>query len=80
MNIASTLEMIELGLPDGSLIDELIVLTSQSLGQLEIQEHFNIIKEIGRGKYGKVLLVTHRFKGNLHLLDIISNHNNVCRE
>lgn len=55
--------MIELDLDGGSLIDELIELTAQSLGQLEIQEHFNIVKEIGRGKYGKVLLVTHRFRG-----------------
>lgn len=57
-------KMIELGLVDGNLIDELMELTAQSLADLEIQEHFNIIKEIGRGKYGKVLLVTHRFKGN----------------
>lgn len=56
-------KMIELGLADGSLIDELMELTAQSLGHLEIQEHFNIVKEIGRGKYGKVLLVTHRFRG-----------------
>uniref|UniRef100_A0A3Q2GHM0 Si:dkey-8e10.3 n=1 Tax=Cyprinodon variegatus TaxID=28743 RepID=A0A3Q2GHM0_CYPVA len=51
--------MIELGLADESLIDELMELTAQSIGELEIQEHFNIVKEIGRGKYGKVLLVTH---------------------
>lgn len=55
--------MIELGLADGSLIDELMELTAQSIGHLEIQEHFNVIKEIGRGKYGKVLLVTHRNRG-----------------
>lgn len=55
--------MIELGLADGSLIDELMELTAQSLSHLEIHEHFNILKEIGRGKYGKVLLVTHRFRG-----------------
>lgn len=55
--------MIELGMPAGSLIDELMELTAQSLSHLEIKEHFNIIKEIGRGKYGKVLLVTHRFRG-----------------
>ncbi len=57
--------MIELGsVKEGSsLIDELMELTSQSLCQLEIKEHFNIIKEIGRGKYGRVLLVTHRCKG-----------------
>ncbi|XP_049921274.1 serine/threonine-protein kinase SBK1 [Epinephelus moara] len=63
--------MIELGLPDGSLIDELMELTAQSLSQLEIQEHFNIIKEIGRGKYGKVLLVTHRFRGTPMALKVM---------
>jgi len=59
--------MIELGSVEegSSLIDELMKLTSQSLCQLEIKEHFNIIKEIGRGKYGHVLLVTHRCKGTL---------------
>lgn len=62
--------MIELGLADGSLIDELMELTAQSLGQLEIQEHFNVIKEIGRGKYGKVLLVTHRFRGTMAKLKL----------
>ncbi|XP_033943672.1 serine/threonine-protein kinase SBK1 [Pseudochaenichthys georgianus] len=63
--------MIELGLADGSLIDELMELTAQSLSQREIQEHFNIVKEIGRGKYGKVLLVTHRFRGTPMALKVI---------
>ncbi|XP_044068158.1 serine/threonine-protein kinase SBK1 isoform X1 [Siniperca chuatsi] len=63
--------MIELGLADGSLIDELMELTAQSLSHLEIQEHFNIIKEIGRGKYGKVLLVTHRFRGTPMALKVM---------
>ncbi|XP_069025264.1 serine/threonine-protein kinase SBK1 isoform X1 [Embiotoca jacksoni] len=63
--------MIELGLADGSLIDELMELTAQSLSHREIQEHFNIIKEIGRGKYGKVLLVTHRFRGTPMALKVM---------
>lgn len=62
------LQMTALGLTDGSFIDELIEITAQSLAQLEIREHFNIIKEIGRGKYGKVLLVTHCFKGNYTII------------
>lgn len=69
------LKMIELGLPDGSLIDELMELTAQSLSHLEIQEHFNIIKEIGRGKYGKVLLVTHRFRGMTALFLLKAEYN-----
>uniref|UniRef100_A0A3P8Y4C7 Protein kinase domain-containing protein n=1 Tax=Esox lucius TaxID=8010 RepID=A0A3P8Y4C7_ESOLU len=57
--------------PDGSLIDELMELTAQSLSHLEIKEHFNIIKEIGRGKYGKVLLVTHRCRGTPMALKVM---------
>ncbi|KAJ8395093.1 hypothetical protein AAFF_G00035490 [Aldrovandia affinis] len=56
---------------DGSLIDELIELTAQSLKYLEINEHFNVIKEIGRGKYGKVLLVTHRCRGTPMALKVM---------
>ncbi|KAL1021170.1 hypothetical protein UPYG_G00009720 [Umbra pygmaea] len=63
--------MIELGLADGNLIDELMELTAQSLSHLEIKEHFNIIKEIGRGKYGKVLLVTHRCRGTPMALKVM---------
>lgn len=69
------LKMIELGLPDGNLIDELMELTAQSLSHLEIQEHFNVIKEIGRGKYGKVLLVTHRFRGMTALILLKEEYN-----
>ncbi|XP_061591074.1 serine/threonine-protein kinase SBK1 [Cololabis saira] len=63
--------MIELGLADGSLIDELMELTAQSIGQLEIHDNFNVVKEIGRGKYGKVLLVTHRFRGTPMALKVM---------
>ncbi|KAG7256755.1 hypothetical protein CRUP_009768 [Coryphaenoides rupestris] len=64
--------MIELGRVDGgSPIDELMELTAQSLSQLEISEHFNVIKEIGRGKYGKVLLVTHRRRGTPMALKVM---------
>ncbi|XP_072223068.1 serine/threonine-protein kinase SBK1 [Leuresthes tenuis] len=63
--------MIELDLAEGSLIDELMELTAQSINNLEIQERFNIIKEIGRGKYGKVLLVTHRFRGTPMALKVM---------
>ncbi|KAJ8371285.1 hypothetical protein SKAU_G00113130 [Synaphobranchus kaupii] len=61
----------EVRMADGSLIDELIELTAQSLSFLEIEEHFNIIKEIGRGKYGKVLLVTHLRRGTPMALKVM---------
>ncbi|XP_074789751.1 LOW QUALITY PROTEIN: serine/threonine-protein kinase SBK1 [Denticeps clupeoides] len=63
--------MIELGPAEGSMTDELMELMSQSLSRLEIKEHFNVIKEIGRGKYGKVLLVTHRCRGTPMALKVM---------
>ncbi|XP_006625466.3 serine/threonine-protein kinase SBK1 isoform X1 [Lepisosteus oculatus] len=56
---------------NGDLIEELMELTAQSLSTLEIAEHFNIIKEIGRGKYGRVLLVTHRCRGTPMALKVM---------
>ncbi|XP_035237966.1 serine/threonine-protein kinase SBK1 [Anguilla anguilla] len=56
---------------DGCLIDELIELTAQSLSYLEIKEHFNVIKEIGKGKYGTVLFVTHRCRGTPMALKVM---------
>ncbi|XP_066501000.1 serine/threonine-protein kinase SBK1 [Hoplias malabaricus] len=54
-----------------SPIEELMELTAQSLCQLDIKEHFNVIKEIGRGKYGRVLLVTHRCRGTPMALKVL---------
>ncbi|KAK2841355.1 hypothetical protein Q7C36_012934 [Tachysurus vachellii] len=65
--------MIELGPTEdgGSYVEELMELTAQSLSHLEIKEHFNVIKEIGRGKYGRVLLVTHRCRGTPMALKVL---------
>ncbi|XP_072295671.1 serine/threonine-protein kinase SBK1 [Eucyclogobius newberryi] len=46
-------------------------LTAQSLVDLEIQDRFDVIKEIGRGKYGRVLLVTHRCRGTPMALKVM---------
>uniref|UniRef100_A0A3B3ZNE0 Protein kinase domain-containing protein n=1 Tax=Periophthalmus magnuspinnatus TaxID=409849 RepID=A0A3B3ZNE0_9GOBI len=58
-------------LEDSSPVDELMELTAQSLVDLEIQDRFNVIKEIGRGKYGRVLLVTHRCRGTPMALKVM---------
>uniref|UniRef100_A0A8C4SJ64 Si:dkey-8e10.3 n=1 Tax=Erpetoichthys calabaricus TaxID=27687 RepID=A0A8C4SJ64_ERPCA len=63
--------MSQLDTASGDLIEELMQLTAQSLSRLEIREHFNVIKEIGRGKYGKVLLVIHKFRGTPMALKVM---------
>ncbi|XP_028819589.1 serine/threonine-protein kinase SBK1 [Denticeps clupeoides] len=45
------------------LLDELCHLTVQSLGPLEVSEHFQVIKTLGEGSYGKVMLAVHKKKG-----------------
>lgn len=38
-------------------------LTAQSLPHLELQEHYTVLKELGSGTYGNVLLVEHQERG-----------------
>ncbi|XP_043938314.1 serine/threonine-protein kinase SBK1-like [Protopterus annectens] len=44
-------------------LEDLLELTSQNLPLMELKEHYKFVKELGRGSYGRVLLVTHRLRG-----------------
>ncbi|XP_075430214.1 serine/threonine-protein kinase SBK1-like [Ascaphus truei] len=39
------------------ILEGLVTLTSQSLQHTELEEHFHVIKELGRGSYGSVMMV-----------------------
>ncbi|XP_030644452.1 serine/threonine-protein kinase SBK1 [Chanos chanos] len=45
------------------LLDELCHLTAQSLTPLETSDHFQVIKLLGEGSYGKVMLAVHKKRG-----------------
>lgn len=45
------------------LLDELCHLTAQSLATMDTSEHFKLLKLMGEGSYGKVMLAVHRKKG-----------------
>lgn len=45
------------------LLDEMCHLTAQSLPSLETAEHYQVLKLLGEGSYGKVMLAVHRSKG-----------------
>ncbi|RLV98329.1 hypothetical protein DV515_00010865 [Chloebia gouldiae] len=52
--------------PEGAAptkIEELLEITAQSLVRAEVAEHYEVVRELGRGKYGHVMLVTHRQRG-----------------
>ncbi|XP_061597463.1 serine/threonine-protein kinase SBK2 [Cololabis saira] len=45
------------------LLDEMCHLTAQSLITMDTSEHFKVIKLLGEGSYGKVVLAVHRKRG-----------------
>lgn len=45
------------------LLDEMCHLTAQSLTTMDTSEHFRVLKLMGEGSYGKVMLAVHRKRG-----------------
>ncbi|XP_071396480.1 uncharacterized serine/threonine-protein kinase SBK3 [Centroberyx affinis] len=44
-------------------LDELCFLSAQSMSSLKTSEHFQVVKLLGEGSYGKVMLAVHRKRG-----------------
>lgn len=44
-------------------LDELCFLSAQSMTSLKVSNHFQVIKLLGEGSYGKVMLAVHRKRG-----------------
>uniref|UniRef100_A0A3B4EUY7 Serine/threonine-protein kinase SBK2-like n=1 Tax=Pundamilia nyererei TaxID=303518 RepID=A0A3B4EUY7_9CICH len=44
-------------------LDELCFLSAQSMPNLKVSEHFRMVKLLGEGSYGKVMLAVHRKRG-----------------
>lgn len=47
----------------GQELDELCFLSAQSMLGLKVSEHFQVVKLLGEGSYGKVMLAVHRKRG-----------------
>lgn len=45
------------------LLDEMCWLKAQSLGSMETEEHFQLLKMLGEGSYGRVMLAMHKKRG-----------------
>lgn len=45
------------------LLDEMCHLTAQSLTPMDTSQHFKVLKLLGEGSYGKVMLAVHRKRG-----------------
>lgn len=44
-------------------LDERCFLSAQSMHSLKVSEHFQVVKLLGEGSYGKVMLAVHRKRG-----------------
>lgn len=44
-------------------LDERCFLSAQSMPSLKVSEHFQVVKLLGEGSYGKVMLAVHRKRG-----------------
>lgn len=54
------------------ILDELQLITAQNLERLEVNKYYEVIRELGKGTYGKVDLVIHKIRGKELLLSISS--------
>lgn len=44
-------------------LEDMMALSAQTLVQAEVEELYQPVRPLGQGRYGRVLLVTHRQKG-----------------
>ncbi|XP_038238136.2 uncharacterized serine/threonine-protein kinase SBK3 [Dermochelys coriacea] len=56
---------------NAEFLERLMEVTSHRLPQLELQEQYTVIKELGRGTYGNVLLAEHRERGTALVLKVM---------
>ncbi|XP_029441163.1 serine/threonine-protein kinase SBK1-like [Rhinatrema bivittatum] len=53
------------------ILQEMMELTSQTMPQMELNEHYRVIRELGSGSYGHVLLAEHRQRGKSMALKLM---------
>lgn len=52
------------------ILDELQLIAAQNLERLEVNKYYEVIRELGKGTYGKVDLVIHKIRGEVTQLNI----------
>lgn len=56
------------------ILDELQLIAAQNLERLEVNKYYEVIRELGKGTYGKVDLVIHKIRGERHILELNAHY------
>lgn len=59
------------------ILDELQLIAAQNLERLEVNKYYEVIRELGKGTYGKVDLVIHKIRGERPHSHKHTNSNNL---
>ncbi|KAG1941598.1 serine/threonine-protein kinase SBK1 [Pimephales promelas] len=51
------------------ILEELQLITAENLEKLDFNKYYEVIRELGKGTYGKVDLVIHKIRGRLKGMD-----------
>lgn len=60
------------------ILDELQLITAQNLERLEVNKYYEVIRELGKGTYGKVDLVIHKIRGEETNLNVQTAKSGCC--
>lgn len=58
-----TVEELQQGQEAALALEDMMALSAQTLVQTEVEELYEEVRPLGQGRFGRVLLVTHRQKG-----------------